>query len=145
MTENKNGFSPKIAAFCCFHSAYQAADMAGATRHAYADGIYIIRVPCAGKVEGLHILQAFEKGADGVLVLACPEESCHFISGNIRAKKRVNHILQVLEEIGLEPERLKIFNLASNQALRFLQVVNGMAQRIKDLGPSPIKAGNSGR
>lgn len=139
MAEDKNRFSPKIAAFCCFHSAYQAADIAGAKRNSYSDGIYIIQVPCAGKVEGLHILQAFEKGADGVLVLACPEESCHYISGNIRAKKRVGHILSLLGEIGIEPERLKIFNLASNQAPRFVQVVDEMAERIKDLGPSPIK------
>jgi len=145
MAEKKNQFSPKIAAFCCFHSAYQAADIAGAKRNPYADGVYLIRVPCAGKIEELHILQAFEKGADGVLVLACPEESCHYISGNIRAKKRVGHILQLLEGIGIEPDRLKIFNLASNQAPKFVEVVNGMAQRIKDLGPSPIKAGDSGR
>ena len=145
MPEDKNRFSPKIAAFCCFHSAYLAADSAGAMRKSYSDGIYIIRVPCAGKVEGLHILQAFEKGADGVLILACPQESCHYISGNIRAKKRVDYILHFLEEIGIEPERLKLFNLASNQAPRFVQVVNEMAERIKDLGPSPIKAGVIGR
>ncbi len=145
MAQKKNKFSPKIAAFCCFHSAYQAADIAGAMRNPYAEGLYIVRVPCAGKIEELHILQAFEKGVDGVLVLACPEESCHYISGNLRAKKRVDHILQLLKEIGIEPERLKIFNLASNQAPKFVQVVNGMAERIKDLGPSPIKAGNIGR
>ena len=145
MAKDKNGFSPVIAAFCCFHSACQAADIAGAMRKSYSDGIYIIRVPCAGKVEGLHILQAFEKGADGVLILACQEESCHYISGNIRAKKRVDYVLPLLEEIGIEPERLKLFNLASNQAPRFVQVVSEMAERIKDLGPSPIKAGVIGR
>jgi len=145
MAKDNKRFSPKIAAFCCFHSAYQAADIAGAMRKSYSDGIYIIRVPCAGKVEGLHILQAFEKGADGVLILACPQESCHYISGNIRAKKRVDYVLALLEEIGIEPERVRLFNLASNQALRFVQVVSKMAERIKDLGPSPIKAGVIGR
>jgi F420-non-reducing hydrogenase iron-sulfur subunit len=145
MGKKRNRFSPKIVAFCCFHSAYQAADNAGAMRNSYSDGIYIIRVPCAGKVEGLHILQAFEKGADGVLIMACPEESCHYLSGNIRAKKRVAHILPLLEEIGLEAERLKIFNLASNQAHRFVQLVNEIAEMIKNLGPSPIKAADMGR
>jgi F420-non-reducing hydrogenase iron-sulfur subunit len=145
MPEDKGSFSPLIAAFCCFHSAYKAADNAGVMRNSYPDGIYIIRVPCAGKVEGLHILQAFERGADGVLIMACPEESCHYLSGNMRARKRVDHILPLLEEIGLEPERLKIFNLASNQAPRFLQVVNEMAEMIKELGPSPLKAADIGR
>lgn len=145
MAEKRKGFSPTIVAFCCFHSAYQAADSAGAMRNSYPDGIYIIRVPCAGKVEGLHILRAFERGADGVLIMACPEESCHYLSGNIRAKKRVDYLLSLLEEIGLEPERLKIFNLASNQAPRFVQVVNEIAGMIKDLGPSPIKAADMGR
>lgn len=145
MAEKRNKFSPKIATFCCLHSAYQAADAAGAMRKSYSDGIYIIRIPCAGRVEGLHILQAFEKGADGVLILACPEESCHYISGNIRAKKRVDYVLHLLEEIGIEPERVKLFNLGSSQAPRFVQVVNEMAEMIKDLGPSPLKAADIGR
>ena len=138
MAKASNGFSPNIAAFCCFHSSYRAADTAGTMRLSYPDGVRIIRIPCAGTVEGLHILQAFERGADGVLIMACPEEACHYLSGNIRARKRVEHLLPLLKEIGLEPERLKICNLASNQASRFVQAVNDMVERIQEIGPSPL-------
>ncbi len=145
MTERKTPFSPKIAAFCCSHSAYPAADMAGAMRTPVSEGIYIIQVPCAGKVEEFHILKAFEKGADGVLVMTCPEESCHSLSGNTRAKKRVHRIHQVLKEIGLEAERLEVFHVAANQAPQWARLVNGMAERIRALGPSPTKVENNGR
>jgi F420-non-reducing hydrogenase iron-sulfur subunit len=145
MAEANNGFSPKIAAFCCFHSSYKAADTAGLMRSSYPESVYIIRVPCAGAVEGLHILRAFEEGADGVLIMACPEGACHSLSGNIRARKRVEHILPLLEEIGIEPERLRICNLASNQASRFVQVANEMAERIREIGPSPLNGADLGR
>lgn len=145
MTERKALFSPRIAAFCCSHSAYAAADMAGAMRIPMAEGAYLIEVPCAGKVEEFHILKAFEKGADGVLVLTCPEESCHSLSGNSRAQKRVQRIQKVLKEIGLEAQRLEVFHVAANQAPRLARLVNGMAERIRALGPSPANAGNNGR
>jgi coenzyme F420-reducing hydrogenase delta subunit len=145
MIEASNGFSPKIAAFCCFHSSYIAADTAGAIRRSYPDGVYIIRVPCAGMVDGVHILHAFNRGADAVMIMTCPEDACQYLYGNIRAKKRVEAIRPLLEEVGLEPERLKIYSMASNQACRFVQVVNEMAERIKEIGPSPLNRADSGR
>jgi coenzyme F420-reducing hydrogenase delta subunit len=61
-------FEPQIVAFCCTHCAYNAADLAGSLRIQYPSAIKIIQVLCSGRVDVLHILRAFEDGADGVLV-----------------------------------------------------------------------------
>jgi len=135
----KGAFSPDIVAFCCARSAYQAADTAGSMRITYPENIRIIRVPCAGRVDVLHILRAFEKGADGVLVLGCHEEACHHLSGNIRAKNRVSKANALLQEAGIGDQRVEMFTLAPNQGPRFARIANEVNERIKELGPSPVK------
>ena len=80
-------FEPVIVAFCCHYCAYTAADMAGSQRLCYPPNVKIIRVPCSGKVDAMHIVKAFEKGADGVYVAGCLEGDCHFKNGNIRAAR----------------------------------------------------------
>ena len=133
-------FLPDIVAFCCSESAYQAADAAGSMRISYPENIRIIRVPCAGRVDVLHILRAFEKGADGVLVLGCHDEACHHLSGNIRAKNRVQKVNTLLQEVGIDGNRVEMFTLAPNQGTRFARIANEVSERIKELGPSPVKA-----
>jgi len=78
-------FEPEIVAFCCHYCAYTAADMAGSKRIPYPPNVKIIRVPCTGKVDAIHVMKALEKGADGVYVAGCMEGDCHFKTGNIRA------------------------------------------------------------
>jgi coenzyme F420-reducing hydrogenase delta subunit len=130
-----NGFDPKIVAFCCHYCAFAAADLAGVLRLKYPPDLRIIRLPCTGKLDTLFLLKAFEKGADGVLVAGCLEGSCHFISGNLRAKKRVLAVKNLLERLGIEKERLEFFNLSSAQGERFAQIAREMTERIAKLGP----------
>lgn len=137
----KGAFLPDIVAFCCAQSAYQAADTAGSMRITYPANIRVIRVPCAGRVDVLHILRAFEKGADGVLVLGCHEEACRHLSGNIRAKNRVQRVNTLLREVGIDGKRVEMFTLAPNQGSRFARIANEVNERIKELGPSPVKSG----
>ena len=85
-------FEPVIVAFCCHYCAYTAADMAGSMRLCYPPNVKIIRVPCSGKVDAIHIMKAFEKGADGVYVAGCLEGDCHFKNGNVKAARRVEHV-----------------------------------------------------
>jgi F420-non-reducing hydrogenase iron-sulfur subunit len=127
---------PKIVVFCCYQSAYEAADMAGTMKMSLPDNISIVRIPCTGKVDMIHILKAFELGAAGVMVLACHEDNCKFLTGNTRARKRVEYLKRELEMIGLEKERLEIYNLAPNMAHRFIEVSNAMAEKVKELGPA---------
>ena len=134
---------PLILAFCCESSASAAADAAGSMRLEYPDNVRVLRMPCTGKVEVDYILAAFERGVDGVFVAGCPEGDCHFREGNLRARRRVERAKQLLGEIGLEPERLEIFNLSSTEGERFAEIANEMSQRLTKLGPSPLRLEDS--
>jgi len=96
-------------------------------------------VPCSGRVDILHLLKAIEDGADGVYVAGCLEGECHYLTGNYKARRRVNYVKKTLEEIGLEPERVEMFNLSAGEGPRFAQIAIEMNDRIKELGPSPLK------
>jgi F420-non-reducing hydrogenase iron-sulfur subunit len=132
-------FSPKIIAFCCHYCAYTAADLAGASRIQYPPNVRIVRLPCSGRIDVAEILAAFAAGADGVYVAGCLDGDCHFIKGNYRAKRRVAEARQCLAEVGLEPERLEMFQLSAAMGARFAEVVTEMTERIKRLGPSPAR------
>ena len=108
-------------------------------RLSYPADIKIIQVPCTGRVDILHLLNAIEDGADGVYVAGCLEGECHYISGNLKAKKKVAYVKKTLTEIGIEPERVEMFNLSSAQGARFAEIAREMTDRIRQLGPSPIK------
>lgn len=129
---------PIILAFCCHYCAYAAADMAGSMRLQYPANVRVLRFPCTGKIEENHILAAFERGIDGVMVAGCLEGGCHFLEGNLRARKRVERTKQLLGEIGVEPQRLEMFNLSSAEGPRFAEIVKEMSGRIAPLGPSPL-------
>jgi F420-non-reducing hydrogenase iron-sulfur subunit len=133
-----NTFEPKILAFCCHFCAYASADLAGSMRLQYPPGVRIIRTPCTGRLEVEYYMKAFENGADGVLVAGCLEGGCHFIEGNLIAKKRVTATRKILEESGLEMERLKMVNISAAMAKNLVDVIFEMVQTIKELGPNPI-------
>ena len=131
-------FEPVIVAFCCHYCAYTAADMAGSQRLCYPPNVKIIRVPCSGKVDALHLLKAFEKGADGVYVAGCLDGDCHFKNGNLRAAKRVQAVQQLLDEIGVGGERLEMVRLSAGMGDRFAETAARITEKIAALGPSPI-------
>ena len=133
-----SNFEPKILALCCHYCAYAAADLAGSMRAQYPPNVRVLRLPCTGKVDTAYILRAFEKGIDGVLVAGCLEGGCHFQEGNLRARKRVALVREVLEEAGFDSNRLEMFNLSSAQGQTFADIVELMTNRIKELGPNPI-------
>ncbi len=105
----------------------------------YPSSIKIVRVPCTGKVDIIHILRAFEKGADGVYAVGCMEGDCHYNSGNFRARKRVEQAQKILHTIGLSGERVQMYNLSSSEGPLFAQIAREMTEKIRKLGPNPIK------
>lgn len=139
-----NDFSPKIIAFCCYYCAYSAADLAGSMRLQYPPNIRMVELPCSGKIDARVIMEAFEKGADGVYVAGCLEGDCHFLKGNIRARRRVAHVKKLLEEIGVGKDRLEMFNLSGSMGPRFAEIATEMTERIKKLGPSPLSNTKAG-
>lgn len=133
-----NGFQPQIVAFCCHYCAFAAADLAGSMRLHYPPNVLIIRLPCTGRLDLLHVLRAFEQGMDGVMVAGCLEGSCHYLKGNLQAKRRVRYAKQLLDTIGVGGERLEMFNLSSSEGPRFAQIATEMTERVRKLGPSPV-------
>ena len=132
-------FEPKILALCCHYCAYAAADLAGSMRLQYAPNVRVLRLPCTGRVDLASILTAFEHGVDGVIVAGCLEGGCHFQEGNLRAKKRVALAREMLTEAGIEGERLEMFNLSSAEGNRFAEIVELVTERLRKLGPSPLR------
>lgn len=134
-----NPFEPKILAFCCHYCAYASADLMGSMRIQYPPNVRIIRSPCTGRLEVEYYLKALENGADGVLVAGCMEGGCHFIDGNLYAKRRVNHIRNMLEEIGVEKERLRMVNVSASMARPLAEHIIDMVETVRRLGPSPLR------
>jgi F420-non-reducing hydrogenase iron-sulfur subunit len=105
----------------------------------YPANVKIILVPCTGKVDVLHLLRAIQKGADGVYCVGCLEGTCHYNEGNIRCRERVNHVRLLLEEIGIEGDRVRMYNLSSGEGPTFAAYAREMTEHIKALGPNPLK------
>ncbi len=133
-----NGFEPQIVGYCCHYCAFAAADLAGSMRLRYPTNVLVVKMPCTGRVDVLYLLRAFERGADGVFVAGCLEGACHFMEGNLQAKRRVQYAKQILDEIGVGGDRLEMYNLSSSDGPRFAQIATEMTERIRELGPSPI-------
>jgi F420-non-reducing hydrogenase iron-sulfur subunit len=105
----------------------------------YPSNLKIIRVPCSGRVAIIHLLKALEEGADGVMVAGCLEGDCHYQSGNLRARKRVNYVREILEKIGIEVDRVAMYNVSAGDGPKFADIAREMTEKVKELGPSPIK------
>jgi F420-non-reducing hydrogenase iron-sulfur subunit len=134
-------FNPKIVGFLCNWCSYAGADLAGVSRIQYPPTLRIVRVMCSGRIHPIFILEAFKNGADGVLVAGCHDGDCHYLSGNYKAQNRVTLLKKVLEQLGLEPERLRLEWVSASEGDRFATVIKDMTEEIKKLGPSPLKAG----
>jgi F420-non-reducing hydrogenase iron-sulfur subunit len=131
-------FEPKIIAFCCHYCALAAADVAGKTGLQFSPNVRIIRILCTGKVEVLHLLKTLESGADGVVVIGCKFGECYFKEGNFRAAKKVERAQTLIRESGLEPERLLFDFVPGPEGKKFADIINGMTEKVRALGPNPL-------
>jgi coenzyme F420-reducing hydrogenase delta subunit len=105
----------------------------------YPVNIRIIKLPCTGRVDVIHLLKALEGGADGIMVAGCLEGDCHYRSGNLRARKRVNHVKEILDRIGLGAERVAMYNLSAGMGQQFAEMAREFTARVRELGPSPVR------
>jgi F420-non-reducing hydrogenase iron-sulfur subunit len=136
---SNRSFEPEITAFYCIYCGYMAADSAGALEVQYPANVKLIRLPCTGKTDIRYLLEAFEQGADGVYLVACPIGNCHHVRGNERGYARLKRAKQILDDIGLGSERLDMFFMSGSQAHAFAQAARTMTDRIRELGPNPLK------
>ncbi len=132
-------FEPIIVAFLCNWCSYAGADLAGVSRIQYPPNIRPIRVMCTARINPIFILKAFQLGADGVLVAGCHPGDCHYISGNMKALRRVKFLRELLPKIGLEKERLRLEWISAAEGEKFARVVKEFVETIKKLGPNPLK------
>ena len=135
-------FNPEITLFTCIYCGYMAADTAGALRQEYPADVKIVRLPCTGKLDMQYMLDAFDEGADGVMIVACSLGNCHHERGNERARARVQRTQKILEGIGLEPERVEIHYVSGGMGATFAEYVRDMTAHLQELGPSPLKGNN---
>jgi F420-non-reducing hydrogenase iron-sulfur subunit len=132
-------FEPKIIAFLCNWCTYAGADLAGTSRIQYPTNIRIIRMMCSGSLDPTYVLKVLLEGADGVLIGGCHPGDCHYISGNLKARRRVAILKSVLADAGIEPERVWLRWISASEGAYFAKTVKEMVERIRELGPNPFK------
>ena len=132
-------WEPKIVAFLCNWCSYAGADLAGTSRISYPANVRPIRVMCSGRVEPSYILSSFKEGIDGVLVSGCHPGDCHYISGNLRAKKNVKSTKKLLRLLGLSPKRLRLEWISASEGKKFANTIEDFIKTLARIGPNPLK------
>ncbi len=131
-------FEPRIIGFLCNWCSYAGADKAGAAQKPYSPNVSVIKVMCSGRIDPQFILEAFKKGADGVMILACHPGDCHYKEGNYRAVQRHRLLLRLLKQFGIEEERCRFDYVSAGEGDRFVSVINETVEAVKKLGPLKI-------
>lgn len=128
-------WEPRIVAFFCTWCTYTAADLAGVSRLKHAPNVRIIRVMCSGRVDPQFILDAFARGADGVLLGGCHPGDCHYAEGNTKTLRRVRMLRRILEAMGIAEPRFRLEWISASEGEKVKLVVNDMVERVRALGP----------
>ncbi len=128
-------FEPKIAVFLCNWCSYAGADLAGVSRIQYSSNIRIIRVPCSGRINPFYVIKALQNGIDGVLVSGCHPGDCHYISGNLSARRKFSLFKNFMEYIGMEPDRVNFTWVSASEGPRFAQIIEKVIDQVRNLGP----------
>jgi F420-non-reducing hydrogenase iron-sulfur subunit len=131
-------FEPNILGFLCNWCSYAGADLAGTSRMKYPSNLKSIRVMCSGRVDPAFVLEAFRKGVDGVLIAGCHPGDCHYQSGNYKTNRRVKLLKKLLEELGIDPKRVRFEYVSASEGQKFASVVTEFVAEIKKIGPNPI-------
>jgi len=134
--ENNKDWEPEIIAFLCNWCSYAGADLAGVSRIQYPPNIRIVRVPCSGRVNPYFIIKCLTEGWDGVLVSGCHPGDCHYISGNLVARRRFAILRDLLTLFGIEPGRVSFMWASAAEGERFATLVEKTTNLVKTIGPN---------
>lgn len=129
-------WEPKVVAFLCNWCSYAGADLAGVSRIQYPPNVRIIRVPCSGRINPAFLLRALVNGADAVLVSGCHPGDCHYIQGNLVARRKFALLKALLQYAGIEPERVQFTWVSASEGGRFAAVIEKVVQEVRALGPN---------
>jgi len=131
-------FEPRIIAFLCNWCAYTGADLAGTSRIQYPPNVRAIRVMCTGGVDPIYVIKALLEGADGVLIGGCHPGDCHYQSGNLKARRRMAILRSILDQLGLDPDRVWLRWISASEGKLFAETITEMVQELKEKGPNPM-------
>ncbi len=134
--QKSSAWQPRILAFLCNWCSYAGADLAGVSRLQYPPNVRVIRVPCSARVDPLFILSAFRRGADGVLVSGCHPGDCHYLAGNLAARRRFALLKALLDEAGFEIDRLHFSWVSAAEGGRFAELIHKVTEKVRALGPA---------
>jgi len=140
-TSGEAGWEPKIIAFLCSWCSYASVDLAGVAGIQYPANVRIVRVPCAGRINPLFIIKSLQRGADGVLVVGCHPGKCHYVTGNLFARRRFGLLKSLLEHVGVEEGRVQFAWVWASEGRKFAQLVTDMVGTVKALGPAQALVG----
>ncbi len=129
-------WQPRIVAFLCNWCSYAGADLAGISRLQYPPNVRVIRVPCSGRVNPIYVVKALAEGADGVLVSGCHPGDCHYISGNLSARRKFAFLKEFLDYIGIEPERTHFAWVSASEGEKFSKLIELVVREVKKVGPA---------
>jgi F420-non-reducing hydrogenase iron-sulfur subunit len=129
---------PRIVVFACNWCSYAGADLAGVSRIQYPLTVRIVRTMCSGRFDPDFALRAFEKGADGVLVLGCHPGDCHYVEGNLKAEKKAEMTARLLDALGIDPARFRLEWVSASEGSRFAEIVKELTETLEKLGPNPL-------
>jgi coenzyme F420-reducing hydrogenase delta subunit len=132
----QKAWEPHVVAFLCNWCSYAGADLAGVSRIQYPPNVRIIRVPCSGRINPAFLLRALQNGADAVLVSGCHPGDCHYISGNLAARRKFALLKNLLGYIGIEPERVQFTWVSASEGGRFAAVIEKVVEQARKLGPN---------
>ncbi|MDH5448949.1 MAG: hydrogenase iron-sulfur subunit [Candidatus Bathyarchaeota archaeon] len=135
-------FRPKIVGFVCNWSLPPEVNITRTSRIQGYPKIHVVRVMCVGRIDPVIILEAFAKGADGVLVIGCHPPDCHYIEGNLQAEQKVNMVRQLVSLTGLESERLRLEWSNAAEVGNFAAVVDDFRNQMIMLGRSSLAREN---
>lgn len=138
----QSGFEPAIIGFLCNWCSYTGADLAGVARLQYPPNLRPIRVMCSGMVHPDLVMEGFNSGADGVIIMGCHPGSCHYFEGNTKTEARALVLSGILEDAGIDPDRFALKWISSAEASVFAEIITRFTQKIKQLGPLKAKAVN---
>ena len=131
---------PRIVAFACNWCSYAGADLAGVSRMQYPPTVRLIRLMCSGRFDPDFALRAFQKGADGVLVMGCHPGDCHYVEGNLKAVPKAEMTEKLLDALGIDPARFRLEWVSAGEGSRFADIIKEFTEELKKLGPSPLLA-----
>jgi F420-non-reducing hydrogenase iron-sulfur subunit len=133
-------FDPKIVGFLCNWCSYAGADKAGTAQLQYPPNVQVIRVMCTGRIDPQFVLKAYERGADGVLILGCHPGDCHYKEQNYRAIQRHRILLRILRQFGIEEERCRFDFVSAAEGEAFARIIGEITETVKKLGPLNLSA-----